>query len=90
MKTRIFLAGLFILCALFFSPNYTFAQDDKGTFIDESGEMADSLSQVDIFDFSGEMDEKSSSNLGLIILLIAVPLVGGGTIFFLRKKKKAA
>ena len=90
MKTRIFIAGLFVLCALVFSPNNTFSQDETGTYIEESGEKQDSLAQTDIFDFSGEMDERSSSSVGLIVLVIAVALVGGGTIFFLRKKKKAA
>ena len=90
MKTRNFIAGLFIICALIFGTNHISAQDEEGTFIDESGEKQDSLAQTDIFDFSGEMDGKSSSNVGLIILIIAVPLVGGGTFFLLRKKKKAA
>ena len=90
MKTRNLLAGLFIICALIFGSNHTFAQDEEGTFIEESGEKQDSLAQTDIFDFSGELDAKSSSNVGLIILIIAVPLVGGGTILLLRKKKKAA
>ena len=90
MKTRIIIAGLFILCAIFFNPNNTFAQDDQGTYIEESGEIQDSLAQTYIFDFSGEMDEQSSSGVGLVILVIAVALVGGGAIIFLRKKKKAA
>lgn len=89
MKTRNFIAGLFIFCALIFGSNYTSAQDDKGTFIEESGEKQDSTPKTDIFDFSGEIDKESSSNVGLIVLVIAVPLIGGGTILFLRKKKKA-
>ena len=90
MKARNIIAGLFIFFALTISTNFVAGQDDdKGTFIEESGEKADSLKKTDIYDFSEELDESKSSSTGLIIGLAAVVLIGGGTVYFMRKKKKA-
>ncbi len=86
MKARNLIAGLFIVFALSFS-NYAIGQDDKGTFIEESGEMQDSTKKGDIFDFSGELDETESSGAGLYIGIAALVLLGGGIVYFVRKKK---
>lgn len=90
MKIKSFVAGLFLVSALVLSTQFVAGQDeDQGTFVEESGEKQDSTKQASIFDFEGELDEKSSSNTGLIIAIAGVVVIGGGTIFFIRKKKKA-
>ena len=90
MKTKRLITGLFLISALILTAGYATAQDEeKGTFIEESGEKQDSTKQVDIFDFSLEVDEEKSSSAGLIIGIAAVVLVGGGVIYLVRRKKKA-
>ncbi|MFC2098736.1 LPXTG cell wall anchor domain-containing protein [Bacteroidota bacterium] len=90
MKTKAFIAGLFFISALMFSPQFVAGQDDEsGTFIEEQGDKQDSTKKASIFDFEGELDEQSSSSTGLIIIVVAVVLVVGGTFYLVRKKKKA-
>ena len=87
MKTVI--TGLFLISLFTYSTTFVAGQDEQsGTFIEESGEMQDSIKMTDIFDFESDFDKEKSSGTGLIIGIVAGILLGGGIIYVTTKKKK--
>jgi len=64
MKTKKLITGLFLISALALTAKFVAGQEqEKGTFIEESGEKQDSTKKADIFDFSLEFEEGKSLSL---------------------------
>ena len=85
MKMKNVIVGLILSVTLLFSATSGIAQDREGTFIEESGEIQDSLNTENVLLFG---DEHEKDNTMTIVIVVAVIAAGGLFIVLRRRKKK--
>lgn len=89
MKMKNVIVGLILSVALLFSATSGIAQDREGTYIEEKGEIQDSLNNDNVLLF-GEEYEKDNTTTIVIVVAVAVIAAGGLFIVLRRRKKNTA